>query len=78
MDAILQTISAKFLKENLLYSDSNFTHDYLKCLINNKSALVYNGLVPYRRQAIIWTYHGPIPWCMYTSPGLNVLGTQSV
>ena len=36
--------------------------------ISNKQA---NGLVPDRRQAIIWTNDGLVYWPIYTSLGLN-------
>ena len=61
--------------------------DIFKCNIVNENVLICsqasnwqlviidpgNGLVPKRRQAIIWTNDDPVQWRLYGSPNLNEL-----
>ena len=71
MAAISQTIpSDAFSWMKILYFDYNFTEVYSKGsswkYINIGSD---NGLVPNRRQAIIWTNANPIHWLIYAALG---------
>ena len=49
-----------FLKWKLLYFDSNFTNFFLSMV---QITIIYNGLVPNRWQAIIWTNDGLVCRC---------------
>ena len=77
MHAISQIFSNAFFFQSKCM---NFASDFTQICSQgsnqqNSSSGSDNGLVPIRRQAIIWTNYGLVYWRIYASLGLNELKT---
>ena len=59
-----------FLNENICILIKISLNFVPKVPIDNKPSIgLDNGLVPNRRQAIIWSNADPVHWCIYTALG---------
>ena len=60
-----------FFRNKNNWISNNISLKYILCCLTDNFMALYNGLVPNRRQAIIWSNHYPVHWRIYASSGLT-------